>query len=212
MKLIMWDWDGTLVDTMPDHAKLAARCMNSSFGMETSKAKEEYLNTTGIPFEKQLEKIFPDAGKRRILACAKKYHEEKMIDVYKNPKDFPEAIEVMKWINSKGFCQVISSSTKELIIREWMINHKINLEVLGKESGSKKDHIQNLKGIFKNVFSEVEIIFVSDSYGDMSLPATTLGVDVPKDKENIFRDYGAKHVSFHPVSFKWLEEVKSYLV
>jgi beta-phosphoglucomutase-like phosphatase (HAD superfamily) len=59
--IVMWDWDGTLADTMPAHADLAAMCINAHFGMNIPEARESYLKTTGIPFDRQLEKIFPAA-------------------------------------------------------------------------------------------------------------------------------------------------------
>jgi beta-phosphoglucomutase-like phosphatase (HAD superfamily) len=65
----MWDFDGTLVDTMPSHTKLASEVINKHFGLPKEKAKQEYLKTTGSPFDIQLKMIFPksDGKKKKIM-------------------------------------------------------------------------------------------------------------------------------------------------
>ncbi len=206
MTIVMWDWDGTLVDTMPMHADLAAMCIEKHFGMDFQSAREQYLNTTGIPFDHQLRIIFPEAEEEKVLFCAGEYHKEKMTYVYENPKDFPETLKVIKKVEN---IQIISSSTEENIIKRWTHENGLEITVLGRESGSKRDHILKIK----ELFPESKIIFVSDSYGDMDLPVEiALGVDVPKNKENLFWKNGAQNVSFEPVSLAWFEEIKKFLV
>ena len=78
MSIILWDWDGTLADTMPAHADLAAKCIQKHFGINFQNAREEYLNTSGIPFDYQLKKIFPNTEESKIDSCAEEYHREKM--------------------------------------------------------------------------------------------------------------------------------------
>jgi phosphoglycolate phosphatase-like HAD superfamily hydrolase len=200
----MWDWDGTFADTMPAHADLAAMCINAHFGMNLPEAREKYLSTTGVPFDRQLEKIFPKSTSSQREACAKEYHERKMTYVYGNPKDFPQVAKVIKRLrNHPNIIQVISSSTEESIINEWVKKTGNDMYmVLGRESGSKKDHISIIKKEFPNAI----IVFVSDSYGDMSLPVDmTFGVDVPTDKNALFLDNGAAIVSRKPVCLVWAE-------
>lgn len=204
MRIVMWDWDGTLVDTMPAHADLAAGCIEKHFGMVFQSAREQYMNTTGIPFDHQLKVIFPQAEEDKILACAEEYHREKITYVYENPKDFPETQEVIKKLQEKGIYQIISSSTEEGIINKWAQERGVQMDILGRESGAKKDHIARIR----KSFPVEKIIFVSDSYGDMDLPAEiTLGVDVPQNKEKLFYKSGAKNVSLQPINIKWLENV-----
>jgi len=209
MTIIMWDWDGTLVNTMPMHADLAAMCIEKHFGMDFQGAREKYLNTTGVPFDHQLRIIFPKAEKEKILSCVGEYHRKKITYVYGNPKDFPETQEVIKNLQEKNIHQVISSSTEEVIINEWAWKRDIWMLALGRETGTKKDHISKIRRAFPNE----KIIFVSDSCGDMNLPADiTIGVDVPRNKEELFWENGAKDVSSEPVSLVWLEGIRKFLV
>ena len=208
--IFMWDWDGTLANTMPAHADLAAKCIQKHFEINFQSAREQYLNTTGIPFDYQLKKIFPEEKESKIISCAEEYHKEKMIYVYENPKEFPEALKVVKKLqDNENIYQMVSSSTEEGIINKWAQKNEIGIMVLGRESGSKNDHIIEVR----KWFPRSKIIFISDSHGDMSLPVEiTLGVDVPSHKEQIFWDNGAHSVSFEPVNLKWLEEIKEFLV
>jgi phosphoglycolate phosphatase-like HAD superfamily hydrolase len=202
--VVMWDWDGTLADTMPDHADLAAMCINAYFGMSIPEARVKYLDTAGVPFDHQLEKIFPLATFPQREACAKEYHKRKMTYVYGNPKDFPQVEMVVRRLrNNPNIIQVISSSTEEVIIDEWVKKTKNNMYlVLGRESGSKKDHIFRMK----KEFPEAVIIFVSDSFGDMSLPVDmTFGVDVPSSKLSLFTNNNAAIVSHLPVRLLWMK-------
>lgn len=209
MTIIMWDWDGTLVDTMPKHADLAAMCIEKHFGIDFQSAREQYLNTTGIPFDHQLKIIFPEVEEGKILSCAEEYHREKITYVYGNPKDFTETQEVIKKLQEENIHQIISSSTEEDIINEWARKRNILMLVLGRESGTKNDHLFKIR----RSFPDEKIIFVSDSYGDMNLPANvTLGVDVSRNKEELFWQNGAKNVSFEPISLIWLKEISKFLV
>jgi len=202
--VVMYDYDGTVADTMPAHADLAEACINTHFGMSIPEAREKYLNTAGIPFDCQLEKIFPKSTSLQREACVKEYHERKMTYVYKNPKEFPQVAKVIKRLrNHPNIIQIISSSTEENIINEWVKKTGNDVYmVLGRESGSKIDHISKIK---ENIPGAV-IVFVSDSHGDMSLPADmTFGVNVPTDKNAIFLDSGAAIVSRKPVCLVWAE-------
>lgn len=200
--IVMWDWDGTLADTMPAHADLAAECINAHFGIDTPEAREKYLNTTGIPFDRQLEKIFPGATASQREACAKEYHERKMTYVYGNPKDFPEVARVIERLRKcPNIVQVISSSTEESIINAWVKKTKNHMQmVLGRENESKSDHIS----LMKKQFPEAVIVFVSDSHGGMGLPVDmTFGVAVPENKVALFAKNGAAIVSRKPVCCLW---------
>ena len=59
-KAYLFDFDGTLVDTMPGFADIAGKVMHR-YHPEISfeYARQRYLETSGNPFFKQLEIIFP---------------------------------------------------------------------------------------------------------------------------------------------------------
>lgn len=59
-RALLCDLDGTLIDTMPVLADLAAEVITSMYGMPRPLARELYLATCGLPFEQQIASICPD--------------------------------------------------------------------------------------------------------------------------------------------------------
>jgi phosphoglycolate phosphatase-like HAD superfamily hydrolase len=59
-KVLLCDLDGTLIDSMPTLADLATEVIEERYGTPRILARELYLATCGLPFEKQLEEIFPE--------------------------------------------------------------------------------------------------------------------------------------------------------
>jgi phosphoglycolate phosphatase len=55
---LLFDLDGTLVDTMGEFADLAAEVMSARYGLARRNARKLYLQTSGVPFCQQLEVIF----------------------------------------------------------------------------------------------------------------------------------------------------------
>ncbi|HVV17715.1 MAG TPA: HAD hydrolase-like protein [Polyangia bacterium] len=58
-KVLLCDLDGTLIDTMPTLADIAAEVMERFYGTPGILARELYLATCGLPFASQLEEIYP---------------------------------------------------------------------------------------------------------------------------------------------------------
>lgn len=208
--IVMHDWDGTDVDTMPSHARLAAKVINKCFGMKIKYARSNYLATTGIPFDKQLEKIFPQSSKEERDACANEYHLRKIKEVYENPKTFPSVKKVLKLSSDIGFVSIISSSTEENLINAWAKKENLSQffsAIYGREHGTKTDHIK----IVEKAYPGCTIFFLSDSAGDMNLPAITIGVCAPKEKQEEFYRAGADWVFSTPPSIEVIKKIQLIL-
>ncbi len=59
LRAVMFDLDGTLIDTMGGFADLAAEVMEQRLGHDRGTARLRYMETSGIPFRQQLEVIAP---------------------------------------------------------------------------------------------------------------------------------------------------------
>src|ERR1700742_4647011 len=58
-RAVLFDLDGTLIDTMQVFADVAADVMVRHHALDRTAARTAYLATSGIPFFQQLEKIVP---------------------------------------------------------------------------------------------------------------------------------------------------------
>ena len=208
--VIMHDWDGTDVDTMPAHANLAAKVIKKHYGMSIREARSQYLTTTGVPFDKQLEIIFPYSPDEERKACADEYHQRKIKEVYENPKTFPGIRATLKLSNGLGYISVISSSTEEGLIGAWVEREKLSLyfdNIFGREHGTKTDHIR----IIEKMYPNCAVFFLSDSVGDMNLPVVTIGVCVPEEKQDEFYRAGADWVFLSPPTVEVIRKIQSII-
>lgn len=75
-RAVLFDLDGTLIDTMPAFADVAAAVMHAHHGLDPVVGRKAYLDTSGIPFFKQLEVIHP--GDARNAAAAEEFERKKV--------------------------------------------------------------------------------------------------------------------------------------
>src|SRR5215468_8813329 len=74
-KVLLCDLDGTLIDSMPTLADLATEVMEERYETPRVLARELYLATCGLPFEKQLEEIY--AGDPRNAEASRAFEDAK---------------------------------------------------------------------------------------------------------------------------------------
>ncbi len=175
---IMFDFDGTIFDTMGKHADLAAKCIQKHFGMPLKEARKQYLATTGSPFPEQLKKIFSGSDSRTRNACEAEYVKRKVSEVYGAAKPFKDVEPALKAMKAKGFDLIISSSTEATLIRKQLEKHgltKYFSDVFGPKKGSKAAHIGIIRVQRKN---PKVIAFVGDSASDVGLRRKGAGEEV----------------------------------
>ena len=164
----MYDFDGTLINTMMLHGKCAARCINRYFDMPLEEAEAAYHSTTGIPFPLQLKQIFPDASDSQRKQCYNDYISRKMSEVYEAAEFFPDVADSLDKISNLSIPQTISTSTEKDLTEYLLGKHEIRSyfeEVRGLEQGVKDEHIHEVK----REFNPERIFFTGDSRSDMAL-------------------------------------------
>ncbi len=67
-RVVLCDLDGTLIDSMPTLAELAAEVMEQVYQTPGVLARELYLATCGLPFAAQLEEIYPGDSRNRLAS------------------------------------------------------------------------------------------------------------------------------------------------
>jgi phosphoglycolate phosphatase-like HAD superfamily hydrolase len=73
---VLFDLDGTLVDTMQTFADVAATVIEETHGIDWASAREAYLATSGIPFFQQLKLIAPNDARNAL--AVERFEREKL--------------------------------------------------------------------------------------------------------------------------------------
>ena len=164
-KAVIFDFDGTIADTMPFLTDLAVKLIGENYGMSKEEARSKYRETTGMDFASQMEWIFPNHPKNRKVTAA--FEASKLESILDQPL-FPEVIPTLKFFKNGSIKRFICSSTKPEIISEYVKKYKIDNLIdgcQGHRRGFGKD--KQIEHILKQHNLEPgKAIFVGDSLRD----------------------------------------------
>ena len=108
-KIIVFDFDGTLVNTMDRLTDIASQVMAGYFGISKKDARRLYQLTSGLPFSEQLKTLYPDAAEKTSAAAG--VFEQQKKEGYFNEKCFPDTLSTLRYLKEKGYTVVISSNS-----------------------------------------------------------------------------------------------------
>lgn len=164
VKYIMFDFDGTIVDSMPFLENNAVRLLTKYYGLSTEMARQRYRETTGLPFIQQMEIIAPKNDNSQIVD---KFEEMKLERIY-DQQLFADSKEVIRKLKQRGYKLGISSGTIESIIIKYLETNGLNMadDILGWRPGFEKgkDHFDFVAEKYK--YTNSNIAFIGDSLND----------------------------------------------
>ena len=166
IKLICFDFDGTIADTMPWLEENAVRLFNEIYKTDKKKARHDYRMTTGLPFSQQVDIIYPGGSENANVIETFEHEKISRID---EQQLFPETKEVFESL-SKNYLIAVSSSTTKEIIDDYVQKKGVRVfldEVVGFKPGFEKGkhHFDYLMEKFS--LSSDELIYIGDSKKDM---------------------------------------------
>ncbi|MBL7075541.1 HAD hydrolase-like protein [candidate division KSB1 bacterium] len=165
IKAIIFDFDGTVANTMPFLTELAVNLITENYNISKEDAERKYLETTGLDFASQLGTIFPDNPSNQKVAAI--FEESKLRGVFDHPL-FPDVIPTLDHFRKKKIKMFVCSSTKQRIITKYGQLNKIDDlmdNLFGYEPGFKKgDQIDFILQHYK--LRPDEVVFVADSLRD----------------------------------------------
>lgn len=165
IKVIIFDFDGTLVDTMGVYADLAADLIKQHYGWNRETARREYLRTSGLPFSAQLDILIPRSSQNTAVSDE---FEQKKLDVAKNIGLDNETREALKRLQIK-YKIVVSSSNFETNIKDFFTRETVHPDLI---LGFRQNFNKGLEH-FNFAMSQYdchkdEILFVGDSLHDFN--------------------------------------------
>jgi len=173
LEVAIFDFDGTIVDSMSFLTQLAADLLVEHYGMEPERARRAYIDTTGLPFVKQMELIFP--GDARNESTVSVYEERKRESLFDFDL-FPDAPGTLERIRREGIKVCVSSGNYEDVIADIVRFRSLELDlVMGFRPGFQKglDHFRFAMETFGA--TPEGVVFVGDSRKD-GLAAQEAGI------------------------------------
>lgn len=168
IKGVIFDFDGTLADTMTFLTFLATELLAENYNIAKEEAERRYLETTGLDFSSQIELMFPkDPRNQEIIDIFEAKKRENVLD---QPL-FSDSLSTLQFLKDKRISRFICSSTiKEITFEYCRLNGMENLvdECFGLkpkfDKGKQIDYIFESYGL-----GPEEVLFVGDSLKDGEL-------------------------------------------
>ncbi len=163
---VVFDFDGTLADSMPFLQRIGVEIMMKHFGISKEDATNRYVSTTGLPYEHQVKLNFPDDPRNE--QAIKEFEQLKIERIFEQEL-FSDAISVVKGLKEKGLDIFVSSSTFQPTIEEYFEQREIKglfKDIMGYRPGFEKGvhHFNHIHDKFNISF--YDMVFVGDSLKD----------------------------------------------
>ena len=167
VKVVMFDLDGTLIDTMRGFADVAADVMAELHGVERAHARRRYLETSGIPFRQQLELIVP--GHASNDAASAIFEDRKRSTADAGNLDEP-TLAALHEMRARGLLLVVSSNSAQHFVSDFAARQAITFDLaLGFERDFAKGR-PHVEHTCKTLGATTdEIVFCGDSLKDGEL-------------------------------------------
>lgn len=162
--VIIFDFDGTLVNSMSDFADIAANVMQRNYGCAKEWARLQYRLTSGIPFSFQLEEIYPGDCRNPLVS---REFETLKAQNYLNSPFYDDMEPTLLSLKKRGYFLSISSNNHHSLVYKRLGDKAKNFDcIVGFEPQfmKGKDHFDFI--CRKRGVSFKEMVFVGDSLKD----------------------------------------------
>jgi CDP-L-myo-inositol myo-inositolphosphotransferase len=172
VQAVVFDFDGTVADTMGVLSEAAVALLTETYGMSAETAWQAYRETTGMDFAAQLERIAP--GGRCNAELADRFADRKP-DLVRNCIPFPRTLDALARLRNLGVAVFICSSTTHEIVERFCADTGID-DLVDDVSGLRPEHtkLDQLQATVNGTgLRPDQVLFVGDSLYDVELANQT---------------------------------------
>jgi phosphoglycolate phosphatase-like HAD superfamily hydrolase len=173
--VVVFDVDGTILDSVGRISQLAGDVLHEAFGTPPEEGRIHYLATTGMPFEAQLAQLYPDVPAATRAEVARGFHQRKVQEAYAEASPFPEMPRLLKRLGQAGWTLAVSTGAEremaELVLEREGLRFWFD-EVLGSGQGTKREHLRAYAALYPGA----PMFLVGDSRFDMEAAGSVTGV------------------------------------
>ena len=165
IKCIIFDMDGTLVDSMNVLVKAAIRAVKKYLNLPDEKIEQVYRETTGMPFSKQVTFLTKDEEVCKKIT--EEFKKEKNKIFFECPL-FEDAEEVIKYLRDNEYLICLSSGALQESVDKYLQRHPLQLDLALGFRPPNFNKLLHMDFIMKKFeLSNEELAFVGDSPADM---------------------------------------------
>lgn len=161
----LFDFDGTLIDTMDEYATIAGDILHRTYGMAREQGSRLYLETSGIPFFQQIELIAP--GGARNSAAVEEFEQRKLEGFFSAPY-LPDVPPALAALHERGIKVVLSSNNYQDLVDRFVADRAdvvFDLVLGCRENFFKgRDHFNEVSRRYG--IDQKGMLFVGDSFKD----------------------------------------------
>lgn len=117
--LLIFDMDGTLVDSMNLHAEIFSKILNETCGAEHEALRREYLRTAGQPLDEQISNVLTSAGESSVRVAQLVDSFWAMVD-HEQPVLFSDVKAVVEQLWLAGYSLVVISGCAPFVVESKM--------------------------------------------------------------------------------------------
>jgi phosphoglycolate phosphatase-like HAD superfamily hydrolase len=165
--ILLFDVDGTLVDTMDTFCDIAFDLLQHNQHIAADSIRSAYYKTSGHPFFIQLRLMIPEESFQNREKLAEEY-ERRKADMLANVHLSYETVTVLQQLKMKGYMLCISGSGRQSTVNSVFVQYK---DLFSFILGYRPPHFHKGKAHIAYILQETqkqkdEVVYIGDSLND----------------------------------------------